>query len=567
MKKIYKNVMLFMLAISTAGAQTHQFEWAKSVGGSNNDFCTAITTDITGNVYATGYFQGTVDLNPGPGVQNETSQGSNDVFIIKTDALGNFIWAKTFGGSSDDRPAAIAVTPNNSLFIAGSFAGTADFDPGIGTVTESSFGFTDGYLLQLNSTGDFISLARAGGSGADQITSLTVNTQGSVTVTGDFEGNVFFFPAAPGMTLTSAGSYDVFVASFDMNLNPVWVKRAGGPTADHATAITSDQSGNLIYGGYFIGTGDYDPGAAVFTLTSTGSNDIFISGLTASGNFSWAVNAGGTGDDGVYSLDTDDNSVLAATGYFSGTADFNPAPGTVSNLTSAGQKDVFILTMDFAGQFQWVKKAGSTTDDLGKKVIIGPAGEISTSGTFTGTVDFNPGNATNNISSSGMDDGFVLVLSSAGNFEEVVTYGSALNDAVHGIAFDSSGDLFVAGSFAGTMDADPFGGANPLTPVGLVDGFMVRLGSSFTGMEEMNNDVQLSVYPNPATDYIMLHSTSEMNYKVSIYNATGALVYQKEYVDGWEQPIEISTWPPGIYHAVVEQNGGRNSISVIISGK
>ena len=559
--------MIFLLATTATVAQNNQFEWASQVGGSNNDHCTAITTDAAGNIYTAGFFQGTVDFDPGPGVFQIISQGSNDVFIIKTDALGNFIWAKAFGGSSDDRPNAIVAGPADELYIAGSFAGTADFNPGSGNESHSSFGFTDGYLLQLDTAGNYVALARAGGSGADQITGLTTNGQGACVVTGDFEGTVFFFPATTGGSLTSLGSYDVFVAAFDANLNPSWWKRTGGTTADHVTSIGADLAGNIIYGGYFNGTADFDPGAAAFNLTTTGSNDIFLSGLTSTGNFSWAVHAGGTGDDGIYGLDVKSDGTIAATGYFSGTADFNPDNNAVSNLSSEGQFDCFILVMEDDGQFVWVRKAGGNTEDTGRKISFGPSGDISVAGVFTGTVDFNPGVPANNVTASGMSDGFVLQLSAVGNYLEIVTFGSAGNDAVNGVAVDANGDLFAAGSFAGTMDADPFGGANPLTPVGLIDGFFVRIGSSFTGMEEMKQDLKISVYPNPATDFIVLQPSSDENLVVSIYNVAGALVYQSEIHDGKQLRVDSRSWVPGTYHVVTQQLSEKNVVTVIISGK
>ena len=65
--------------------------WAKTIGGANSDYGYAIALDASANVYTTGFFYGTADLNPGAAVNNLVSAGSNDVFVSKLDASGNYV--------------------------------------------------------------------------------------------------------------------------------------------------------------------------------------------------------------------------------------------------------------------------------------------------------------------------------------------------------------------------------------------------------------------------------------------------------------------------------------------
>ena len=104
--------------------------WAVSFG--TNCSSSDIDTDKDGNVYVTGSFINTVDFNPGPGVDNHTSNGGVDAFTCKFDSSGTFLWAKTWGGTDDDRGYNITVSPSDYPFTAGRFSGTVDFDPGIG---------------------------------------------------------------------------------------------------------------------------------------------------------------------------------------------------------------------------------------------------------------------------------------------------------------------------------------------------------------------------------------------------------------------------------------------------
>ena len=97
-----KSILLFILLIPTLlQSQDVNFKWAKQIGNGYMDVSTAMAVDKLGNVYTTGYFGGTVDFDPGPGVYNLTRPyagyedfGFNhDMFVCKLDAAGNFIWA------------------------------------------------------------------------------------------------------------------------------------------------------------------------------------------------------------------------------------------------------------------------------------------------------------------------------------------------------------------------------------------------------------------------------------------------------------------------------------------
>ena len=79
------------------------FKWAKTWGGSGNEFNGGVAVDKSGSAYVTGSFPGTVDFDPGSGVDEHGSiNGSYDVFLSKFDSAGNFLWAKTWGGIDDD---------------------------------------------------------------------------------------------------------------------------------------------------------------------------------------------------------------------------------------------------------------------------------------------------------------------------------------------------------------------------------------------------------------------------------------------------------------------------------
>ena len=102
-----------IVTATTLQAQT--FDWVKSFGSSANDYGYSIAVDASGNIYTTGYFQGIVDFDPGAGTADLISAGLGDVFVQKLDASGNFLWAKSFGGSLVDIGYSIAVDASGNV--------------------------------------------------------------------------------------------------------------------------------------------------------------------------------------------------------------------------------------------------------------------------------------------------------------------------------------------------------------------------------------------------------------------------------------------------------------------
>ncbi len=152
--------ILLLLGYTSLDAQS--FEWARSFGGTTSEWPTDIKTDHSGNVYSIGYFEDSVDFDPGSGVDMRYSNGSQDFYIQKLDNNGNLIWVKTFGGVSVDRGQSLNVDNAGNVFITGSFTDTVDFDPGPNTFQLVSrqpiigVFYVSTFILKLNKDGDFV---------------------------------------------------------------------------------------------------------------------------------------------------------------------------------------------------------------------------------------------------------------------------------------------------------------------------------------------------------------------------------------------------------------------------
>ena len=404
----------FLILIGgTCGAWAQDFVWAGRLGGTSTDQGNGVAVDASGNVYTVGSFAGTADFDPGPGTFNLTSAGGEDPFVSKLDSAGNFVWARRLGGASIDQGSGVAVDANGNVYIVGTFAGTADFDPGPGTFNLTSAGNTEIFVSKLDGAGNFVWARRLGGTSNDQGNGVAVDAKGNVFTVGLFAGTADFDPGTATFNLTSAGNTETFISKLDGAGNFAWAVRLGGTSTDQGNGVAVDATGNVYTVGSFAGTADFDPGPGTFNLTSAGGEDPFVSKLDAAGNFVWARRLGGASIDQGNGVAVDPSGEIITVGTFAGTADFDPGAATF-NLTAAGNTETFVSKLDRAGNFVWARRLGGASNDQGNGVAVDASGNVHTVGSFAGTADFDPGPGTFNLTSAGNTETFVSKLKDCG---------------------------------------------------------------------------------------------------------------------------------------------------------
>jgi len=275
--------------------------------------------------------------------------------------------------------------------------------------------------------------------------------------------------------------------------NYVWAESFGGTNYDNGNDIKVDATGNIYVTGSFKGTSDFDPGAGTTNLTAD-STDIFVAKFNSAGGLIWARAMGGAAEDIAYSLAVDAAGNVITTGLFRGTSDFNPGAGT-STLTSAGGLDAFISKLDASGNYLLAKNLGGTSDDVSYSVALDAAGNIYTTGYFSGTADLDPGAATATVTSLGLNDIFISELDATGNYVMSKVFAGTGNDEGHGIAIDASGNIYTTGMFAQSVDFDPNTAVHTLACVsGNTDVYISKLDATgnyawaakFEGTDNLN---------------------------------------------------------------------------------
>ncbi|HOZ86156.1 MAG TPA: T9SS type A sorting domain-containing protein [Bacteroidia bacterium] len=276
---------IFVSKLDSAG----NFLWAKQFAGNGNHRGMDLEPGGANDVYVTGYFSGTVDFDPGPGVFGISCPStSNCAFVAKLNSAGNLIWARATQGSGPCEARSIDLDAAGNVYSGGMFNGVVDFDPGAGTFTMSAFGFTppfidqrtDIYFTKWNSSGNLIWAKQVGGTDQDDLWDLDVDSAGQVYSTGEYNdmGNFDFDPGPAVLNLPLA---DSFILKLDATGNLIWGKNLSGA---RERIIVADKVGNVYTSGFYYGTPDFNTEAGIFNLSAGPFQAAFIHKLSKSGS-------------------------------------------------------------------------------------------------------------------------------------------------------------------------------------------------------------------------------------------------------------------------------------------
>ncbi len=291
--------------------------------------------------------------------------------------------------------------------------------------------------------------AIGGAAGNEVIQSTVVDASGFVYIGGSFEGTVNFNPNGTASNLTSLGLSDAFFAKYTSAGLLVWANRLGSTGSDEVYAITVDGSGNVYVAGYFNATVDFDPSATTSNLTASGSDDIFYGKYSSVGALTWA-NAHGSADfDAAVAIKVDPSGNVYVTGYFTGTVDFDPSNVATNIKTAVGTQDIFLGKFSSAGALMWIDTFGSATYDAGVSIDLDNS-NVYISGSYSGTIDLDPGASNSATGNLGGDDVFFAKYAlSTGALVWWATIRSSVNDQATSIVVSGT-NFYLGGVFSGS---------------------------------------------------------------------------------------------------------------------
>lgn len=310
-----------------------------------------------------------------------------------------------------------------------------------------------------------------GGEGDDEALAVALGPAGEVIVAGRLRGTATVaLPAGP-LEVRGRGRADAFVARLDPDGELTWLRSFGGAGDDDALGVAVGSDGAVAVVGGFESLAEL---GGEERRQSAGGRDAFIMLLDPDGATRWQRGLGGEGWDEARAVALDDEGGLLVAGSFAGEVAFAPDREPALRRSS-GDVDAFVASFSKAGQLRWVRSFGGAGADVASAAARTTAGEVVVAGWFSGAVDFDPGEGESVALAEGFSDGFVLALTSGGDFRWSWTVGGELIDQLLALSAGDDGGLWATGIFVDSIAVDTTPTPTQLDSRGRSDLVVLRL--------------------------------------------------------------------------------------------
>lgn len=544
--KLLKLTILLVVTTFTLGAQNMAWSLAKGHGGASDEQAWAVEVDGGGNILVTGSFS-----SPGIifGTNTLTNSGSNtsDIFIVKYDAAGNVLWAKSFGTSNNDEGRCLTYDGSGNIYFAGYFNG-ATLAMGNSTLTNS--GNDDIFIAKLDFNGNVLWASAVGNINDNRPSGIQMGDFGSVALIGNYINAPLIIDT---YTLSNAGDFDIFFAKFNTsNGNVVYAKGYGSNDRDNVNDI--DGGSPFMICGEFSGS-SISLGATTLTNTSAGKYDAFSFIIDNSNNESGVLQVSGTGDDkmtgvaigiGTGSVNSVITGIFRSTAVSIGTINFaSPNPGT---------SEIYVVGLSGSTPV-WARAFTGSDDDESYGIDADSKNNCYITGAFTSSLLSNGTHSASNTNTSSADifvasidlaNGFTNWLKSAGSIGDDISFGIKV--------FEPNGNsqyVFITGWYSGPSLI--FNSNLSLSNNGADDMFVAKLeNQATTGLYDLNKEQELKLYPNPSTAKYFLSFKSEKSFTYRVYDLMGAIITDG-LVNSADCEINLQEAANGIYLLEISQ--------------
>lgn len=396
-------------------------------------------------------------LNVSAGVQeitiiSNTSVRSKKVFVKSTISPsfvpknnGTIVWARAINSSLYDYGYGITVDSVGNFYGIGVYGNNVSLGNGI--VLPVSTGGYDAFVIKFNKSGTPQWAKRVNSTGDEDGRSVAVDSLGNVYTTGNYGG------AGPinlgnGVILpTKTGFYDAYVIKYNSGGVAQWAKRINSSaSSNYGRGIALDSNNNVYAVGYYQ-NGPINLGNGVILPAATASFDAYLIKYNNSGTAQWVKRVNSTGPDYGYGIAIDSTNNIYVSGAYQG---FVNLTNNVVLPVPTGGSDAFIVKYSSTGVPQWSKRVNSSLSDSANAIALDSSNNVFTTGYYMGGI-IALGNGVTLPASSGSEDVFIVKLDSSGTALWAKRINSTQTDLGNGITVDSTGAVYVTGSYRNSL--------------------------------------------------------------------------------------------------------------------
>lgn len=305
----------------------------------------AVSVGVDGSFALAGDFSYEIDFDASLGVDRKTSLGQGDAYVTRFDANGTYAWTRIVAsGYAAESVQGIAIAPDGSPIVVGTFFGTSDLDPGPAVDEHRSNYYRNAFVSKLSPAGT-LTWARSL-NGEIFPSQVAVDADGAVYVSGFFTGQADFDPGA-GEAIETVGSFGEagFLLKLDASGNYVWSRFLHGASIERLNGVSVAPDGTV----WTIGTQNAFGSSSLHGTPVPGDQGIFVAPFEPTGTVRGVFSFGGQASEyRQVGIAAGTNAVHVSGPLTSD--DLDPGPGTVLRFSS--ESSMFHATLDGAGAYR-----------------------------------------------------------------------------------------------------------------------------------------------------------------------------------------------------------------------
>lgn len=531
--KIFKNILLIALFVSVSIANAQQEDWQKTLGGIHADYLYDAMPTLDYGFIMVG---GTLSNNNGDVDKN---LGDYDYFVTKLSEFGRVEWTKTIGGTGIDVVKSITNTYDGGYLLAGTSTSSK-----INEKTSKQIGGQDIWLVKIDIKGNVTWQKTLGGIATDDVTDVIRTQDGGFVIAGSSASDEYYLsdkaqkePESKDLILKSEdskGNLDFWVVKIDGTGEEKWQRTIGGKYKDELRQVAQLEDGSIVLGGV-----SNSPMGQDKNTVEKGLTDWWVIKVDKEGNDIWQKAFGDDGDDQLYSMQLNSDQEI----IIGGNSRNYSAEGT-------GNSDFVVIKLDKEGELITENTYSEGTNDVLTDIVLNKDGTYLISG-YTQHQASNTQYLKKQHPKKGTEDFIAIKINAEGEELWRKTLGTDKKEVLRKSIETRDGGYVLMGS------------SMPFRNTGTNDAnfWIVKLLDKDKPTAEK---IAIESVPNPTNDYTTIVIAEEYtNGVVRVFNFNGNLI-QSFKIDGRRMiPINLETYPDGVYIVSVEANGEQFSTKII----